>query len=301
MNKLKDTIKMLLGKRNKERTIAILKGIRKKNQYVLRLIKELINPIKVSFVVVGAQKSGTTALYYFLNQHPKLSLSKKKETDFFSTEKYWTNGENYGTYKKCFRAHFKKVKYGEASPSYMLNHEIVAPRIAKYNPNMKLIFILKNPIERVFSQYKMHVKRYNLDLSFRQCLDIAMNQQQENITLDPGNQVTLNGSKKTIETYIEFGHYIEQIRSFQKYFGDNQMLVLLTEDLLNDHEKTMNKIYKFLDISSVDTKRKIIHSNEGELSSTSKSEREMLLREYSQDIDDLENMLKRDLSHWRRI
>jgi hypothetical protein len=297
----KNTIQSISGKSNQEQTAVTSNPIRTKYQNILRSIKELINPIKVSFVIVGAQKSGTTALDHFLRQHPEVSMSKKKETDFFSTEKYWVNGEIYESYKKYFNAYFKKVKYGEASPSYMLNHEVVAPRIAKYNTDMKLIFILKNPIERAFSQYKMHVKRYNLNLSFRQCLDIAMNQQQENIRLDPSNQVTLNGSTKTIETYIKFGHYVEQIKSFQKYFGNNQILILLTEDLLNEHEQTMRKVYDFLDITPIDTKRKIVHSNKGQLSTTSKREREMLLKEYSQDIEGLEKILKRDLSHWKNI
>lgn len=300
MNKLKAIIKRILGENITRILSSILRRLRATYFDALRYIIGFFNPIKVSFIVVGAQKSGTTALYHFLSQHPELSLSRIKETNFFSTDKFWKNGESYDLYQKFFEVHFKKVKYGEVSPSYMLNHNLVAPRIAKYNPNIKLIFILKNPVERAFSQYKMHVNRYNLNLSFSACLQIALNQNQTGIVLDKKNPVTRNGSTRVLKQYIGFGKYVEQIRTFKKFFKPNQILFILTEDLLNHHEETMKNIYNFLNVSHLNIKNEIIHSNK--ISSLmNENEKNILLSEFSDEIDELERILNRDLTHWKAI
>lgn len=298
---LKAIIKRILGKKITEVVSSILNRIREVTlNDVLRPFQVFFNPIKVSFIVVGAQKSGTTALYHFLSQHPELSLSRVKETNYFSTDIFWKNNVNYDLYHKYFKTHFKKIKYGEASPNYMLNHDIVAPRVAKYNPNIKLIFILKNPVERAFSQYKMHVKKHNLNLSFAECLQIGINPNQTDIVLDKNNQVTLNGSTRLLESYIGFGKYVEQIRTFKKFFEPNQMLFLLNEDLLNHHEETMKVIYNFLNVSCLNIEKEIIHTNNISNLMT-EDEKKILLSVFSDEIYELQKILKRDLTHWNAI
>jgi hypothetical protein len=140
--------------------------------------------MQVSFVIVGAQKSGTTALYAFLRQNPKVEMSQVKETGYFWKPQYWRNGANYSLYHRFFHRSFKAKLYGEASPTYMLLNERVAPRIFDYNPSMNLIFILKNPIERVYSSYKMLVKKNGLALSFEEYLNFAVKQSDEEFVID---------------------------------------------------------------------------------------------------------------------
>lgn len=267
---------------------------------LLRRVKLVLNPIKVSFIVVGAKKSGTSALYSFLNKHPELSLGKIKETDFFSKENFWRSGENYKLYHNFFQAHWRKVKYGEASPSYMRKHRIVAPRIAKYNPNIKLIFILRNPVERAFSEYKMHVNLHNLKLSFSECLQIALDKDTSGIELDKNNWVTRNGSTNMIKSYIRYGRYAEQIRTYKKIFKPNQLLFLLNEDLLEKHDETMRIIYEFLDVAYLNIEREIIFSHKVK-SEIDDIEKKILLAEYAEEIEELEIILNRDLSHWKTI
>ena len=247
-------------------------------------------------MIVGAQKGGTTALHSFLSKHQKVCMSNPKETDFFSTEANWSKSVDYKTYHRFYTPSLKSKIYGEASPGYMLNYKNVAPRIKKYNPNAKLIFILKNPIERAYSQYKMHVKRDGLDISFSEALDIAFcDEEKEMIIFNEESGL----SSDTIKTYLLFGHYIEQIEGFKKLFEDKQMMFLLTEELYTDHQNTMNKVCNFLDIPNFTSEHKIFHSYQGnEMDLNSKQRLKNYFEPY---ISKLSSIIGKDVSHWHNV
>lgn len=291
MKKIKSLLKKLIGYRYNQIDKMTLPL---RNYQFLRFITEKINPIKISFIIAGGQKGGTTALYKFLNQHPDLSMSVIKETNFFSTEEFWNSGANYQKYIAFFRAGIKPKIYGEASPSYMLYHDVVAQRIYNYNPDMKLIFIMKNPIERAYSQYKMHVKKFNLNLPFDECIKIALEQPEEDIVLHKKSGF----STKTIKLYLKFGHYSDQIKSFQRYFKPQQILFLLTEDLMDNHNETVEKVFEFIGAQPIHINSEIVHSSNGEKLNSNKA-RTLLFEEYKEDIIELENLIQRDLSHWK--
>ena len=265
----------------------------------IKKLKKIIlsyKPIKVSFMVVGAQKGGTSALYSFLKKHPQVSMSNIKETNFFFTETYWSKGINYKTYHRFYNPSMKRKIYGEASPGYMLNYKEVAPRIKRYNPNTKLLFILKNPIERAYSQYKMHVKRYGLDITFSEALDIAFcDEEKDLIIFDEESGL----SSETIKSYLLFGHYVEQIKGFKNLFEEKQMLFVLTEELYFNHQETMNVICDFLDIHNFNSEHKIIHSNQGdEMDSASK---QRLKKYFKPHLDELGLLIGKDVSHWKDV
>lgn len=102
------------------------------------------------FIICGTQKGGTTALLYYLRQHPNIYMPRR-EVHFFSW--YWNKGVKW--YKKHFRYGFRPVIFGEKSPSYMLNADVVAKRMKEVLPSPKLIFMLRNPVERAYSGYWM--------------------------------------------------------------------------------------------------------------------------------------------------
>lgn len=278
--------------------------VSQKNRRIIRNIQSEINNIpnnvlrkaagcfpskKVSFVIVGAQKGGTTALYSFLDQHPDISMSVVKETNFFS----YNYDDNWKQYNKYFKLFSRGRILGEASPSYMLKHDIVVPRMRAYNPRFKIIFILRNPIDRAYSQYKMHKSKYNLSLSFEKCLEIAKKKEGKNIIIDQEGKLSTN----TIEQYLEFGRYSNQIKSFQNSFSSKQMLFLKTEDLLKDHSKSLNLIFNFLEIPHVSIPKRIVHSHKDvEMSEVAKT---ILRKEYYEEITQLESILGWDLNHWK--
>ena len=265
----------------------------------IKNLKKLIlsfKPIKVSFMIVGAQKGGTSALYSFLKKHPKVIMSNIKETDFFFDEKYWKKGRSYKIYHRFFTKSLEKKVYGEASPLYMLNFQKVAPRIKSYNSNAKLLFILKNPIERAYSQYKMHVKRYGLDITFSEALDIAFCDKEKQVVIFDEESGL---SSEIIKSYLLFGHYVEQIKGFKNLFEEKQMLFVLSEELYFNHQETMNVICEFLDIHNFNSEHKIIHSNQGdEMDSASKHRLKKYFKPY---IDELGLLIGKDVSHWKDV
>jgi len=205
-----------------------------------------IYPRKVSFIIVGAQKSGTTALWRFLEKSPDISLSSVKETNFFSTESYWNGGHGESFYHSFFEL-FPRHPLGEASPSYLLNHEKVAPRIKAYNPNIKLIFILRNPSERAYSQYRMHVRLYGLKLPFTDCIRLCLRETPNGIAssneFETTNDIEIRGEDEwlvpTIKTYLKFGDYASQIKTYLEQFDRKNLLFLATNELQNYHDETM--------------------------------------------------------------
>ena len=262
-----------------------------KSIYVFSInIKKTIKPIKVSFLIAGAQKSGTSALHFFLNQNPKITMSTVKETNFFSSDKIWKKRNKYSVYHNFFIPNLKTQHYGESSPVYMLKHEKVVPRIAKYNPKMKIILILRNPVERAYSQYNMHRSRYNLDISFKKCLSLHFDDFINDNKL-------INYFEKYIKDYLEYGNYVEQIKTFYQYFKKEQVLILLNEDLKNNHNKTMKEIAEFLQVPYTKVSKDRIHQYHYS-KPLGKEERTLLQNHYEKEILKLEQLIKRDLSAW---
>lgn len=126
---------------------------------------------KVNFIIAGTQKGGTTALSAFLNQHPQISFAQVKEVHFFDTDYLFkAPPPPYHIYHR----HFKNKSgciFGEATPIYMYWNPAIK-RIKDYNPDMKLIFILRNPIERAYSHYIMEYKRDAETLSFSEAIRV---------------------------------------------------------------------------------------------------------------------------------
>ena len=112
---------------------------------------------KVNFMIVGVQKSGTTALSEFCSEHPEICMAKPKEPHLFDAEEFDEAGLD-DNYSKFFD-HFKgEAILGEATPIYMFLPEI-AKRLHTYNPDLKLLVILRDPVDRAISQYSMSQSR----------------------------------------------------------------------------------------------------------------------------------------------
>jgi hypothetical protein len=110
-------------------------------------------PNQPTFIIIGAQKAATTSLYHWLRQHPQIFLSGQKELDFFSETERYANGIDYYR-RKWFANAGTAIAIGDVSPQYMLSAATPA-RIARDLPNVKLIAILRNPIDRAVSHHSM--------------------------------------------------------------------------------------------------------------------------------------------------
>jgi len=216
--------------------IDVVANLRKPFQFLL---------MRPSFLIIGAQKSGTTSLYYYMNRHPKILSGLKKEVHFFDGGL----NENIDTFEKGIQwyiSHFplKKSGYitGEASPLYIFN-PLAARRIFQYLPDIKIIAVLRNPTERAISHY-FHEKRKG-----REHLPIlrAFESEEERLAPTIRNKQFKSPFFKNC-SYKMRGLYKEQLERYFKYFPQNNIFICSSEELFNNPEPLMKRIFQFLEI-----------------------------------------------------
>src|ERR1700736_2064282 len=240
--------------------------------------------MRVGFVIGGTQKGGTSALDSFLRQHPEICMpDTKKELHFFDRE---DDDTDYKKYHANFKPQSKQRVTGEASPIYMY-WETAPYRIWKYNPKMKWILALRNPVERAFSAWNMETKRGAEKLSFAEAIEKEAERCREALPL-----------QHRVYSYIDRGFYAHQVRRLFNIFGTNNCLILLNEELRNDHKKTLSRVFEFLgvDPSFVPPEASVF-----EQEYTDKIDNDLrsrLIDTFYFDIKELERLLKRDLSAW---
>jgi hypothetical protein len=212
-------------------------------RWKLRRATFFIRPLP-HFIVIGAQKGGTSALNYYLGLHARVFPASRKEVHFYD--------RNYHRGTGWYRAHFplrarvSAAVAGEATPAY-LAHPLVPRRIAAVQPRVKLIAVLRDPKTRALSHYQMSLRRGREDLPF----DEAVRREEERISR--GWEKLQSGvvSDSTAYRYFSYKHrgrYAEQLRRYLEYFDRSQLLVLSSEALRNDTESTMRRIWDFLGI-----------------------------------------------------
>jgi len=244
---------------------------------------------KVDFLIVGAQKSGTTALYQYLRQHPIINMSKVKEIHFFDNEKNFENQNvPYDKYHEFFPQIFHPNLWGEATPIYMYWNNSIE-RIWKYNPNIKLIVLLRNPMERAYSHWNMECDRDAESLSFFEAIKNEETRTQKALPF-----------KHRVFSYVDRGFYVEQLRNIYRYFPKKQVLVLKYESLKKDYEQTLLSICNFLEIEKHEFKElKNIHSRKYK-QKISLEEYNFLRNIFIHDIEHLEKTLNWDCSEWKK-
>jgi hypothetical protein len=199
-----------------------------------------------NFLIIGAAKSGTSSLYMYLKQHPEIFMSPVKEPHFFSfdAKSKMTQGPgdpirkaitDYKHYVHLFDNVSNEKAIGEASTSYLYRPE--APRrIHNLLPDIKLIAILRNPVERAFSAY-MHVVRDGRET--------APNF-QEALSLEP-QRITDNWDP--IWHFTSVGFYYEQLSRYYAIFQQNQIKIFLFEELLTTQQALLESIFRFLGVN----------------------------------------------------
>lgn len=179
---------------------------------------------KLDFIILGAHRCGTTWLHENLYHHPEIILSKsKKELHFFDRDENYSRGIDF--YNDYFDIQEINKLYGEVTPSY-LSSSLVPERIKFCFPKAKFIVILRNPIERLYSHYKINCGNHNIEESFSNYYN-----------------------RKPIEK--EEGLYINHIKNYIKYFDKNQFLFLLFDDLAINPVGFYKKTLDFLGVNDI--------------------------------------------------
>jgi Sulfotransferase domain len=205
------------------------------------------------YLIIGAQRAGTTSLFKYLVQHPAVGRPfLGKGAHFFDT--------NYSADLDAYRAYFPTTAYkwyvmasrrmgfvtGEGSP-YYLAHPHAPYRIAEALPDVKLIALLRDPVERAYSHYQHEVARGFEDLEFDEALEQEPKRlagEVERMRSDP----SYNSFALQHHSYLSRGRYAEQLEVWYGLFAREQILVLRSEDLFADPERVYLDVLRFLGV-----------------------------------------------------
>ncbi len=202
-----------------------------------------------TFLIIGAAKSGTTSLYQYVKQHPDVFMSENKEPKFFAFENSSLDFRgprrgisqirrstitDYKSYLELFR-HAQACKaVGEASPVY-LHYPGAAQRIKKYIPDVKLIAILRNPVERLYSDWKHQLRMgWEPEKNFLAAVEKSTERERENWI------PYLN--------YTDKGFYYRHISTYLRYFTPDQLKIFLYEELSRDAGRVVQEAFRFLGV-----------------------------------------------------
>jgi len=265
-----------------------MKSITKRIRRIKRWLRVLF-PTKrqVNFVICGTQKGGTTALDEYLREHSEICMAEKKEVHFFNDDKYFINGENsYSKYQSHFAPKKKHKLLGEASPVYMY-WEKAAKRIYEYNPSMKLIVLLRNPIERAYSHWNMMRLNGDEKLPFS---DVIMQEKDR-----CGEAWSL---QRRLYSYTDRGFYLKQLRRLWEHFPRENVLIIKSDMLKHEPEVVLQDISDFLCIGAFKkTRDKNVHSLPYN-NPMGKKERNRLKAIFQSEIQHLEKELGWDCNEW---
>ena len=261
------------------------------------------HPHLPNFIIVGAAKAGTTAIYYYLAQHPEIYVTPLKETNYFALagQTCAFAGPGDGDYvnrlsittEDAYRAQFDGVRdetaIGEASPLYLYAPG-AAQKIRETVPDAKIIAILRNPIDRAYSAF-LHLLRDGRE--GERDFDQALRNEQEHI----------DANWEHIWHYIGMGRYFEQVKRYYDLFPREQIQVFLYRDLRTNQSATLREVVRFVGADEgfeFDFSRRY---NEASLPLDQRppllpATRTRLQNELRSDILALQDLIERDLSHW---
>lgn len=309
---------------------------------------------KVNLFIVGAAKAGTTSLRSYLNQHPDIFFTPLKEPNFFARdidpakftaaykkrnafadEAYFKTQplpelhisfiQSPLQYIELFRDSDQEKYIGESSTAYLYS-SVAANKIHEYNPDAKIIVLLRNPISRAFSHYTMALQGGYTDLNFREAIEKDIKKHEKGFGIS--------------DLFIDLGLYSQQLKRFYSSFPLHQIKIVLYDDFKLDSNQTLNELFAWLEIGPIlvnthkqmnvslqpkskkwnkllsDIGIKKIASNvlsnsfkqkikstyySTKLGNLSEADKIFLLSIYKDDIKETAEIINKDLSNWLRI
>lgn len=295
-----------------------------------------------NFLIVGAAKSGTTSLHFYLKEHPEIYLPKLRKETFFLVDHKNILGEgprnigkniikNLDEYQRMFLGSEKYKAIGEACVAYLYFYKNTIPNIIRYLDNPKIIIILRNPIERAFSNYLYHVKVGFEDLNFEEALEAQEKRKDDNWwwgfqIIDPGlyyNQVKAylesfthvkiflydDLKEKPVDLLKAIFEFLEVDISFspdlsKRYNVSGAPKLKLLHNILTKPNILKNMAKPLINFLIPEEKYRIlidgIKNRNLKKPSMKPDTKKYLKRIYHDDIFNLQDLINRDLSHWMK-
>ena len=243
--------------------------------------------MSINFLGVGAQKCGTTTLYHILKQHPDIFMAERKEIHFFDDSNNYSKGINW--YKETYfkdTGHAKAI--GEITPAYMFLEHIPEKILKDLGRDIKFIFMLRNPVDRAYSNYKMELGRNNEHETFLKAIELE------------SERIVESESTKKTYSYVQRGFYAKQIKKYLKYFPEENMMFVIFEEFIKEPTNISKEIFKFLGVQSEFQLNYHIKKNEScEASPMDLKLRNTLIDLFKDDVKELEQIIGRSLDIWR--
>jgi hypothetical protein len=207
------------------------------------------------FLIIGTMKGGTTSLYDYLCQHPQMLPARTKEVHYF--DRYFDRGSGW------YRQQFPVLSYrrrrwraagslitGEATPSYLF-HPPCPGRVAGLLPDVRLVVLLRNPVDRAYSHYHHSLRRGREPLPFDEAVDSEPRRlgMVENGT--PHDSVKAEESHRW-HSYLHRGHYAGQLTNWRQSFAESQFLIAESRELFQDRTRFLDRVTRFLGLADVD-------------------------------------------------
>lgn len=201
---------------------------------------------KPNFFIVGAQKSGTTSLFYYLKQHPDIYMCPRKEPAYFMPGK---GIDDYDIYLKGFKGAGKSAVIGEASTGYLYDKHAVLEIHNKF-PDARIVIILRNPVDMAFSLWN-HMRRNGAEtksfegaisdseISYRRTDDFVKSLTSHELWVD--------------YLYLDKALYYDQVKRYLDIFGRKRVKIYLFEDFIDDPVSVCQDVFLFLGIDSTYT------------------------------------------------
>jgi hypothetical protein len=244
------------------------------------------------FLIIGAQKAGTTALYAYLRWHPGITGPAWKEVSFF--DRHYARGESWyrGQMPRTPRRGKAVPLVGEASPSYLL-HPLAPERVGGMIPDARLIALLRNPSDRALSHYHHEVALGREPLTFEEAIDSEeerLRGEEERMLAEP----TYFSHAWWNFTYLARGRYAEQLERWLALFSGDRLLVLPSEELSDRPGETYARVLEFLGAAphELDAYPRVF---EREYPQMERATRDRLAEYYAEPNERLSRLLGRDL------
>ena len=193
-------------------------------------------------LVIGAARAGSTSLYAYLLDHPRMAAPSHKEIHYFDLNRH----RGIGWYRRHFPFRRSGRITGEASPYYVF-HPHVPERVRATLPDVKLIVLVRNPVDRAYSHYHLACRNGREHLSFEEAIEAEperIDSETERMLGDPSYRSLAHRH----HSYLARGRYAEQLERWLSVFPREQLLVLRSEDLFDDPAGTLGGVHSFLEL-----------------------------------------------------
>jgi len=242
---------------------------------------------RLDFILAGAQKSGTTALHYFLSKHPDICMGDQQEIHFFDNDAMFVVEPNYEELHKHYPPIASSTIAGDCTPSY-LYHQSAAERICNYNPKIRFLILLRNPVERAFAHWNMQRYRGRESLDFFD----AIREEKARIASAPPTEARRFA-------YVERGFYGRQLERVFKFFPREQVKAIKFEDFKTSQRKVLPSIFSFLGLKPLRLLRNKDRNIVPYERAMNWEERVFLYNLFADDIAQVEHLLGWNCANWK--